>query len=1710
MLETGLKILTKCISNRLNHAMARDPILAPTQFAFLPGMNIMDPIRIMEAVYEQARRNHKADATKEVHIAYLDLRAAFDKVEYWAGEAALNRVRVPPKIRALLHNLNTRSERSIITEHGLTDQWELKNGVPQGEILSPFRFLCLMDMLNTWLARRCAGNNPKREQIGFRFEVCKRPRYNQKWTEGNDTTRVHTLIYADDICLIAETAEHLQQLVGLVHEFFSTAGINLSDTKSYYTTNAPNPTPIYITGSMTQGADANLDGEWTPDTTGPSLTHKKPNESIRYLGVNFELNGTWETQKRIVEDTLKFCLERLEYKDMTMTQMRYVMNAVIIPKLKYALSISAIHQAPNATFCDSLDTTIRRFVLDYFRMARNTSTACVHSNLQHWGLGINSLKAKVYETIIHNTVSSLNDWDLSNKWDKKLRELRPEEHDTKQLYTAYREHANIYPQALLGHLDTHMHKSRAVVFPLGRTAKNPTSGLTKDCLTHRLRRIMGCIGYSTDSREHTPPFPTLRSETHRLHTDPHPPETYISRVIPETILSAMHGTISDTGILHMRDILRPDGIHLSTWAQFYLESMAARRERWRHTRGDGEPHLAPKILKAQTPKWWERLQNEVLETEEVLKTSRAVKPAYQDTPRPLKTLDADVFPGTPAREWVCAPTGENQVTYYTPCEGTQFIVDAGPIRAHQYAVPIERGNETNYAYGFVGTQTAMLDIARGTRDNRLAIFYRAPSPDTINDNHQEIIWSEEDHTRIRINNKIHNHLADAAIRWWHHILTAVHGSTPYSSYGYQQPPNLSAENDFTCATDGTLREVKGTRMGGAGGAKWDRTTESSTPVHYMQRHVRSAPSFSSRSAFTSRDPAEMSSTHTETSGLLYATRDPLMCPPGEQITIGIDNQGVLNAQKPTTRVLTAGDLQRKDMKYEKDETTTLLAQHGQITLKKVAAHSGTEHDQVDLVAKQSAGKSCAYPAPRYPELSEKYHFHLYYYDSLVQDDVRGHINKAFNAHCTAGWEALESHGRLHRLAREHDVSLKRCNASRTRSQKWKESITRAAERLITRYVVAGLPTPARRSKWSPANQPTCPLCNHPRADEAHLLTTCTHPTMTELRDELDTNLKDKILAHLPDEATYMGLHKLISHPAALIHPRKLYPYAADFPDLKPGALTPLIHEYLPDAQWYSPMAQNKEAMAVRDPFDHSAPIQSVLTTTFWRYIAFHPHTHEHFPLAPAEYLQRAKDIYDMLAAASEGPQNIESLSWATPQVLLRIIVDEAKVETELFCSALNACPFIPKHRTAPWRRLANGERDPNAPPNPNLPFAAKGGFQEDGLSPEAYTGSVYGNPPYDSVANRASIDLAIIAARRGNFRATYVVPMSEARIKEFEASENKPENAGITTKVLVKFPKHSMPFIPAQYWKGKGPDTAGVYPDEESRIVIAVVESKELDTLQPMDINSLQQRVATWFLKAAPWFFGTDYATTLSDTRIPADTYNIAAESLETRFPQEWEFWSARQPIAINDVYPGGHLDSQHLHKNPFLEISTFPPTLAYSGTLPPSFDLVLKALGCTKSKAPKLITSIRRDLTTYLKEAWCTYISLCANIPAANIPAADILAANIPAANIPPANIPATFIPAANVLATNIPAANIPVTNNPASVIPTANTLAANIPATSIPALPPFPHEGIPPLSRISHALPMMPPRTASSPASPLITQYSGTYPASSTHQQHTTAHTP
>ena len=198
-------------------------------------------------------------------------------------------------------------------------------------------------------------------------------------------------------------------------------------------------------------------------------------------------------------------------------------------------------------------------------------------------------------------------------------------------------------------------------------------------------------------------------------------------------------------------------------------------------------------------------------------------------------------------------------------------------------------------------------------------------------------------------------------------------------------------------------------------------------------------------------------------------------------------------------------------------------------------------------------------------------------------------------------------------------------------------------------------------------------------------------------------------------------------------------------------------------------SHNKNVISIYDPTRPAIRAQTILATSFWRLIACHALTHAPFPLPPEAYSQRAKDIFDGIAGVPFDPNGTDSLSWACPMNLLRIIVDEAAVTTELFCSLLNACPIIPKHRTAPWGRLPDGTADQNAPPNPNNPFAQRGGLMEDGLAANAYIGSVYANPPYNGTAIDESIAQAILATRRGGFRATYVVPMTEAKIAAFDA-----------------------------------------------------------------------------------------------------------------------------------------------------------------------------------------------------------------------------------------------------------------------------------------------------------------------------------------------------
>jgi hypothetical protein len=165
----------------------------------------------------------------------------------------------PRKFTALVEDLNTDSQRSIITKDGVTSQWTLQCGVAQGEVLGQIRFITLMDMLATWILLRNNKQNPQSKAMGYKMtfkpEKKKHKRAQQTQSNGRqqpdgstDThpTTISGLMYSDDIALSTENYEDMQDdLIGVVSKFMSTFGIQLNNKKSLYTARMSETTKIH-------------------------------------------------------------------------------------------------------------------------------------------------------------------------------------------------------------------------------------------------------------------------------------------------------------------------------------------------------------------------------------------------------------------------------------------------------------------------------------------------------------------------------------------------------------------------------------------------------------------------------------------------------------------------------------------------------------------------------------------------------------------------------------------------------------------------------------------------------------------------------------------------------------------------------------------------------------------------------------------------------------------------------------------------------------------------------------------------------------------------------------------------------------------------------------------------------------------------------------------------------------------------------------------------------------------------------------------------------------------------------------------------------------------------------------------------------------------------------------------------------------------------
>ena len=370
-------------------------------------------------------QNHARKNGRELHQVFMDLTQAFDRLEFWAGDLAMERLNFPDQLQNLMNNLNQNSEREVITRDGTTESWTLECGVPQGEVLSPLRFIAVMDMLATWITKRCQGHNPKNKKYGYRLTPVNSKQMNQlAQIEPSISQEIRIIgnMFCDDIQLTTETFEDMQDLVGIVQEFMGTFGIPINANKSYYTANIPHKEnepkkPITQAPSIKGKWSGGMDGKWEPNTTDHKyIAIKQIDEPIRYLGVHFAMNGSWDHQVKIIKESLNTSLLRIRTRGLPPEQLTYLINTIIIPKITFPLNASSILTRHYKDLTSVLDKQIAHFVIEYLGYPKSTNHAYIFTKTKQWGLGLQSITDQATINTITNTAISLNDLDQTQYW----------------------------------------------------------------------------------------------------------------------------------------------------------------------------------------------------------------------------------------------------------------------------------------------------------------------------------------------------------------------------------------------------------------------------------------------------------------------------------------------------------------------------------------------------------------------------------------------------------------------------------------------------------------------------------------------------------------------------------------------------------------------------------------------------------------------------------------------------------------------------------------------------------------------------------------------------------------------------------------------------------------------------------------------------------------------------------------------------------------------------------------------------------------------------------------------------------------------------------------------------------------------------------------------------------------------------------------------
>lgn len=308
---------------------------------------------------------------RDLSVAWIDFQKAFDSVPHKYLRWILKSIGLHPAIRLLLKKLmnNWSIKYELKTIKGIvsSDALEVKNGVLQGDSLSPLLFCLCIAPISFWLNNRL-------------------PKYETSFRRGTEQALRHNHLYfMDDLKLYSPNKPDLLEVIQEMGLLLKSIGCAMNSSKCGI---------AHIIRTVGQ------DG---PETLG-DIPVIRDTETYKYLGIEQQTKICWDViwdsmSEKLLARTLDIFSSKLNIRQMvtsfnTMVPsvVRFITMNIIIGRGKFETQRSKFVQ---------LDLQIRGILKDLKVRFRNQNCYRLYENPMEGGLGLKKLENTFEESIIY-------------------------------------------------------------------------------------------------------------------------------------------------------------------------------------------------------------------------------------------------------------------------------------------------------------------------------------------------------------------------------------------------------------------------------------------------------------------------------------------------------------------------------------------------------------------------------------------------------------------------------------------------------------------------------------------------------------------------------------------------------------------------------------------------------------------------------------------------------------------------------------------------------------------------------------------------------------------------------------------------------------------------------------------------------------------------------------------------------------------------------------------------------------------------------------------------------------------------------------------------------------------------------------------------------------------------------------------------------------